>query len=41
MDKINEIAGTDYKLFNYYGDPDAEDVIISMGSSCGVIRETY
>ena len=40
MDKINEIAGTDYKLFNYYGDPDAEDVIISMGSSCGVIRET-
>lgn len=40
MDKINEIAGTDYKLFNYYGDPQAEDVIISMGSSCGVIRET-
>ena len=28
MDKINEIAGTDYKLFNYYGDPQAEDVII-------------
>ena len=40
MNKINEIAGTDYKLFNYYGDPQAEDVIISMGSSCGVIRET-
>ncbi|MCI8342004.1 MAG: pyruvate:ferredoxin (flavodoxin) oxidoreductase [Firmicutes bacterium] len=40
MDKINEIAGTDYKLFNYYGDPQAEDIIISMGSSCGVIRET-
>ena len=40
MDKINDIAGTDYKLFNYYGDPQAEDVIISMGSSCGVIRET-
>ena len=40
MNKINELAGTDYKLFNYYGDPTAEDVIISMGSSCGVIRET-
>ena len=40
MDKINAVAGTNYKLFNYYGDPEAEDVIISMGSSCGVIRET-
>ena len=40
MDSINALAGTDYKLFNYYGDPEAEDVIISMGSSCGVIRET-
>ena len=40
MDKINAIAGTDYKLFNYYGDPEAEEVIIAMGSSCGVIRET-
>ncbi|MCI1958448.1 MAG: pyruvate:ferredoxin (flavodoxin) oxidoreductase [Clostridia bacterium] len=40
MNKINELAGTNYKLFNYYGDPEAEDVIISMGSSCGVIRET-
>lgn len=40
MDKINTLAGTHYQLFNYYGDPGAEDVIISMGSSCGVIRET-
>ena len=40
MAKINEKCGTDYHLFNYYGDPEAEDVIISMGSSCGVIRET-
>lgn len=30
MDKINAIAGTNYKPFNYYGDPEAEDVIISM-----------
>lgn len=40
MNEINRLAGTDYKLFNYYGAEDAEDVIISMGSSCGVIRET-
>ncbi|SFP43631.1 pyruvate-ferredoxin/flavodoxin oxidoreductase [Oscillibacter sp. PC13] len=40
MDKINAIAGTNYKLFNYYGAEDAEDVIIAMGSACGVVRET-
>ncbi len=40
MAKINAKCGTDYHLFNYYGDPEAEDVIVSMGSSCGVIRET-
>ena len=40
MGKINELAGTDYKLFNYYGAEDAEYVIITMGSSAGVIRET-
>jgi len=32
MDKINEIRGTDYKLYNYYGAPDADRVIIAMGS---------
>ncbi|MDD3415625.1 MAG: pyruvate:ferredoxin (flavodoxin) oxidoreductase [Lachnospiraceae bacterium] len=40
MDKVNAITGRDYKLFNYYGDPQATDVIVSMGSSCEVIRET-
>ena len=40
MEKINELAGTDYRLFNYYGAPDAENIIISMGSSCEVIKET-
>ena len=40
MDRINEIAGTDYKLFNYYGAEDAEELIITMGSSAGVVRET-
>ena len=32
--------GTDYKLFNYYGAPDAEQVIIAMGSVCDTIEET-
>jgi len=40
MDKINEKIGTDYKLFNYYGAPDAEHVIISMGSVNETIEET-
>ena len=39
MDKINERIGTDYKLFNYYGAPDAERVIIAMGSFCDVAEE--
>ncbi|MEA4816488.1 MAG: pyruvate:ferredoxin (flavodoxin) oxidoreductase [Lachnospiraceae bacterium] len=40
MNKLNALAGTDYKPFNYYGAPDATDVIISMCSSCDVIKET-
>lgn len=40
MDKINALAGTDYKPFNYYGAEDAENILIAMGSACGVIRET-
>ena len=40
MDKVNEKLGTDYKLFNYYGAPDAESVIIAMGSVCETIDET-
>ncbi len=40
MDKVNEKIGTDYKLFNYYGAPDAENVIIAMGSVCDTIEET-
>ena len=34
-----EKLGTDYKLFNYYGAPDAERVIIAMGSICDVAEE--
>jgi pyruvate-ferredoxin/flavodoxin oxidoreductase len=40
MNKINAKIGTDYKLFNYYGAPDAEHVIIAMGSVNDTIEET-
>ena len=40
MNKVNEKIGTDYKLFNYYGAPDAEKVIVAMGSVCETIDET-
>ena len=39
MDKINAKLGTDYKLFNYYGHPEADRVIIAMGSICDVAEE--
>ena len=39
MDKVNAKIGTNYKLFNYYGAPDAERVIIAMGSICDVAEE--
>jgi pyruvate-ferredoxin/flavodoxin oxidoreductase len=40
MDKINALTGRNYKLYNYYGSPTAQDVIIAMGSGCDTIRET-
>ncbi len=39
MNKVNAKLGTDYKLFNYYGAPDAENIIIAMGSICDVAEE--
>ena len=39
MNKVNAKLGTDYKLFNYYGAPDAENVIVAMGSICDVAEE--
>ncbi|SHM76747.1 pyruvate-ferredoxin/flavodoxin oxidoreductase [Ruminococcus flavefaciens] len=39
MGKVNAKLGTDYKLFNYYGAPDAERVIVAMGSICDVAEE--
>ena len=39
MNKINDKLGTNYGLFNYYGAPDAERVIIAMGSINDVAEE--
>ena len=40
LGKISEITGREYHIFNYYGAPDAERVIIAMGSVSGCIKET-
>lgn len=39
MDKVNAKIGTDYKPFNYYGAPDAEYVMVAMGSICEAAEE--
>ncbi|MBQ8622519.1 MAG: 2-oxoacid:acceptor oxidoreductase family protein, partial [Oscillospiraceae bacterium] len=39
MDKVNEKLGTNYQLFNYYGAPDADRVIVAMGSFNDVAEE--
>jgi len=39
MAKVNAKLGTDYQLFNYYGAPDADRVIVAMGSVCDVAEE--
>ena len=38
MKKINKLAGTNYKPFNYYGSKDAEYVLVAMGSVCDTIK---
>ena len=40
MEKISALTGRDYKPFTYYGDPEAENIIIAMGSVTETIRET-
>ena len=40
MDKINALTGRDYKLFNYYGAADAEEVIVVMCSASEAVKET-
>ncbi len=39
MHKVNAKLGTNYELFNYYGAPDADRVIVAMGSFCDVVEE--
>lgn len=38
MNEINKITCRNYGLFNYYGAPDAENIIIAMGSACETIQ---
>ncbi len=40
MNKVNAKIGTNYGLVNYYGAPDADKVIVAMGSICETIEET-
>jgi len=40
LGEINKITGRNYGLFNYYGAPDAERIIVAMGSACETIEET-
>lgn len=39
MAEINKLTGRNYQLFNYYGDPNADRVIIAMGSLCDTAME--
>ena len=40
MDKVNELTGSNFKPFNYYGDKFADTIIIAMGSVSDTIRQT-
>ncbi|MBN2893645.1 MAG: pyruvate:ferredoxin (flavodoxin) oxidoreductase [Bacteroidales bacterium] len=40
MKEITKLLGREYKPFTYYGAPDAENIIIAMGSVAETIRET-
>ena len=40
MAEISKITGRDYKPFNYYGHPEAEKIIVAMGSVTETIEET-
>ena len=39
MNEINKIQNTDYKPFNYYGNENAENIIVAMGSVCDTIKK--
>lgn len=38
MKEISKLTGREYKPFNYYGAPDAENIIVAMGSACDTIE---
>ncbi len=40
MDEFGRLTGRSYKLFEYIGDPDAQRVLVAMGSACETIQET-
>ncbi|MBN2123668.1 MAG: pyruvate:ferredoxin (flavodoxin) oxidoreductase [Deltaproteobacteria bacterium] len=40
MQRVGDLVGRSYNLFDYAGDPEADRIIVSMGSSCDVIEET-
>lgn len=40
MAKINQLRGTVYDLVNYYGDPEAKEIIVAMGSVASTIEQT-
>jgi pyruvate-ferredoxin/flavodoxin oxidoreductase len=40
MDKFGELTGRYYRIFEYHGAPDAEEVIVIMGSGCETVHET-
>lgn len=40
MNEIKKLTGREYHPFNYYGAPDAENIIVAMGSVCQTIEET-
>ncbi len=40
MEEVTKVTGRSYKLFDYVGHPEAEEIIIAMGSGCETIEET-
>ncbi len=40
MDDVKKITGREYKLYQYYGAPDATDIIVLMGSGAEAVEET-
>ncbi len=39
MQKVSNLTGRNYNLFDYVGDPEAEHIVVAMGSSCETIEE--